>query len=81
MVLIFIVIFITINAVTGDMEGLSDRMKIAKINSLWIPVLLCIGVGIYYLSKKEIFWGIFFIICSFGWFKYIDVLKKENNLK
>jgi len=32
MVLIFIVIFITINAVTGDMEGLSDRMKTAKIN-------------------------------------------------
>jgi hypothetical protein len=81
MVLIFIVIFITINAVTGDMEGLSDRMKIAKINGLWIPVLLCIGVGIYYLSKKEIFWGIFFIICSFGWIKYIDVLKKEHNLK
>jgi hypothetical protein len=80
-ILIFITIIITINAVTGDMEGLSDRMKTAKINGLWIPVLLCIGVGIYYLSKKEIFWGIFFIICSFGWIKYIDVLKKEHNLK
>ena len=80
-ILIFITIIITINAVTGDMEGLSDRMKTAKINGLWIPVLLCIGVGIYYLLNKEIFWGIFFIICSFGWIKYIDVLKKERNLK
>jgi len=79
--LFFVVIVITINAVTADMNGLSDRMKSANINALWIPVLLCIGVGIYYLSKKEIFWGIFFIICSFGWIKYIDVLKKENNLK
>ncbi len=80
-VLIFIVIIITINAVTTDMEGLSDRMKIAKINTLWIPVLFSIGAGIYYLSKKEIFWGFFYIICSFGWIKYIDVLKKEHNLK
>jgi hypothetical protein len=80
-VLIFIVIVITINAVTADMEGLSDRMKTAKINALWIPFLLSIGAGIYYFSKKEIFWGFFYIICSFGWIKYIDVLKKEHNLK
>jgi hypothetical protein len=80
-VLIFIVIVITINAVTADMEGLSDRMKRANINALWIPVLLCIGAGIYYLIKEELFWGIFLIICSLGWIKYINVLKKEHNLK
>ena len=80
-VLFFIVIVITINAVTADMNGLSDRMKSANINALWIPVVTCIGVGVYFLVIKEIFWGIFLITCSLGWVKYINVLKKEHNLK
>ena len=80
-ILIFITIIIVINSITTDMDGLSDRMKIANINALWIPVLECIGFGIYYFIKEEIFWGIFLITCSLGWIKYIDVLKKEHNLK
>ena len=80
-VLFFIVIVITINAVTADMNGLSDRMKSANINALWTPVVTCIGVGVYFLVIKEIFWGIFLITCSLGWVKYINVLKKEHNLK
>lgn len=80
-VLFFVVIVITMNAVTADMNGLSDRMKSANINVLWIPVVTCIGVGVYFLVIKEIFWGIFLIACSLGWVKYINVLKKEHNLK
>lgn len=80
-ILFFVVIIITINAVTADMNGLSDRMKSANINALWISVVTCICIGVYFLVIKEIFWGVFLIICSLGWIKYIDVLKKENNLK
>jgi hypothetical protein len=79
--LFIFVIIIVFNAMNHDMSGLSERMKKANISVFWIPVVICFIAGIYNIINGKLLFAIFFIVCGFGWIKYINQIKKKHKIK
>ena len=71
-------VIVVICAIVSDtnMEGLSSRMKEAKINGHWFIVILGVLLGLYSLFDGKIFLGIVGFISAFAYSRYIKNLKK-----